>query len=98
MNKTAYWGLAVVMCLVLSAIYFSLVVGVWYPMKAHNCDDIMVRRYDVATEDVSNCIKFRNYPFWNFYFVWIILWVILQIIYWMIFIALYTFVVDDIYY
>ena len=97
MNKTAYWSLVGIMCLVLSTIYLSLVIGVWYPMKVHNCDDIMVRRYDVATEDVADCIKFRNYPFWNFYFEWMILFVFLQILYWGIFIGIYS-INDDIYY
>ena len=51
-------------------ILLSLAVGLqnqFYNMEEVNCKKIMSSSYEVSTDSVSECYKFNNFPFWNFY-------------------------------
>lgn len=84
MNKTQGWTIVTGIFLILSIIFYSVVVFVFHPMKVENCKDILGVHYETATEDIADCIRFRNYPFWNFYFIWIMIWLVISIFYWVI--------------
>jgi len=46
----------------------------FYNMQVTNCDDILNTDYQVSTGDVADCIRFNNYPFWQFIFPHYLFW------------------------
>ena len=61
MNKV-YLFVALNFLLVIAMVFFTIYT---YHMKDVNCQTILNSTYNVATEDVSACYKFYNFPiFW----------------------------------
>jgi len=64
-------GLIIIVgCLLTSILSYNY----FYNMKVTNCDDILNTDYQISTEDVASCIRFNNYPLWEFTFLYYIVW------------------------
>lgn len=71
MEAKFYWLIWIVLGVALFIVSLSS-QQYFYHMKETNCESIM-HTFDASTEDVADCKRFQNYPFWNFTFdYWII--------------------------
>ena len=68
-------NLGILLILIIS---FTFLSSYFYNMKSRNCNSIMNADYNVATDEVSSCMKFRNFPIVNF---WIPYWLTFTLIY-----------------
>ncbi len=63
---------------VLTAVALTYEVGIGYPVYLDNCNSILGTQHQVATEDVSGCLKAINHPFINYWLEFIVIMLMLN--------------------
>ena len=79
-------GLLITINILLVVVVLICFIGLkdyFYDMRANNCNDILNSEYGVSTDEVSSCIRFQNYPIYNY---WLSYWMGVPIIIMLIFI------------
>ena len=61
-TKYVYMGMLISILIVIVSIPLMFY---FYDMKVVNCESITSSDYGVSTDDVTDCYKFYNFPFWN---------------------------------
>ncbi len=51
----------------------------FYEMRVTNCESILKTDYQVSTGEVSSCLRFQNYPIYNYWFPYYLMYFLFYI-------------------